>query len=133
MMLVHDLVEIDAGDTLLYADDAQQAAKKIRELAAAERIFALLPMPQSAELRALWEEFENRATPDAKFAAAIDRLQPLLLNFMSEGAAWQRHGVTSQQVLEKNQHISAGSPALWDFAKELIQTALERGYLKPAV
>jgi putative hydrolase of HD superfamily len=129
MMLVHDVVEIDAGDMLLYADAALQQAQKERERAAAERLFGLLPDDQGRELRALWEEFEARESADAKFAAAIDRLQPLILNFMSGGITWRRHGVTSADVLAKNRHIAEGSPALWRAALELIETAVERGYL----
>jgi len=130
MMLVHDIVEIDAGDTLLYAEAEFQEAQKEREHEAAERLFGLLPADQGGELRGLWEEFEARESADAKFAAAIDRLQPLILNFMSEGAAWRRHGVTYADVMEKNRHIAEGSPALWEAARELIETAVKRGYLK---
>jgi putative hydrolase of HD superfamily len=130
MLLLHDLVEIDAGDTLLYAEAEMQRAQREREVAAAERLFALLPEGQGAPLRALWEEFETRETADAKFAAAIDRLQPLILNFMSEGAAWRRHGVTAPEVFEKNRHIAEGSPELWAAAQELIEEAIRRGYLR---
>jgi putative hydrolase of HD superfamily len=129
MLLVHDVVEIDAGDTLLYAEAIAQQAQHERELAAAERLFGLLPPEQGAELRELWEEFEARLTAEARFAAAIDRLQPLLLNFMSEGAAWRRHGVTVKDVLEKNRHMAEGSPELWAAAERLIEAAIARGYL----
>ena len=101
-----------------------------RELAAADRLFGLLPSEQGENLRALWLEFEARETPEAKFAAAIDRLQPLLLNFMSEGAAWRRHGVTLSDVVEKNKHMAEGSPELWAAAEQLIELAVRRGYLK---
>lgn len=130
MLLVHDLVEIDAGDTLLYAEADMQRAQRERELAAAERLFSLLPEGQGAPMRALWDEFEARETPDAKFAAAIDRLQPLLLNFMAEGAAWRRHGITAPEVYEKNRHIAEGSPELWATAQQLIEEAVRRGYLR---
>lgn len=130
MLLVHDVVEIDAGDTLLYAEAVAQEAQHARELAAAERLFGLLPEEQGTELRALWDEFEARVTPEARFAAAIDRLQPLLLNFMSEGAAWRRHGVTVKDVLEKNGHMAEGSPELWAAAERLIEAAIARGYLR---
>ncbi|HWA78201.1 MAG TPA: HD domain-containing protein [Polyangiaceae bacterium] len=130
MLLVHDLVEIDAGDTLLYAEAEMQRAQREREVAAAERLFSLLPDGQGSQLRALWEEFEARESPDAKFAAAVDRLQPLILNFMSEGAAWRRHGVTAPEVIEKNRHIAEGSPGLWAAAEQLIEEAIRRGYLR---
>jgi putative hydrolase of HD superfamily len=130
MLLLHDVVEIDAGDTLLYAEAEAQEAQRERELAAADRLFGLLPSEQGENLRALWLEFEARETPEAKFAAAIDRLQPLLLNFMSEGAAWRRHGVTLSDVVEKNKHMAEGSPELWAAAEQLIELAVRRGYLK---
>jgi putative hydrolase of HD superfamily len=130
MLLIHDIVEIDAGDTLLYAEAEAHRAQRERELQAAERLFGLLPEAQGRELRALWDEFEARETPEAKFAAAIDRLQPLLLNYMSEGAAWRRHGVTAPEVFEKNRHIAEGSPELWAAAERLINTCIERGYLR---
>jgi putative hydrolase of HD superfamily len=133
LLLVHDVVEIDAGDTLLYAEAAMHDAQRQRELAAAERLFGLLPEEQGAELRALWEEFEARETAEARFAAAIDRLQPLLLNFMSEGAAWRRYGVTVSDVIEKNRHMAEGSPELWAAAERLIEAAIQRGYLKHEV
>lgn len=130
MLLVHDIVEIDAGDTLLYAEAEAHRAQRERELVAADRLFGLLPAEQGEALRALWVEFEARETPEAKFAAAIDRLQPLLLNVMSEGAAWRRHGVTVKDVLEKNRHMADGSPELWAAAEQLIEFAVRRGYLK---
>ncbi len=130
MLLIHDIVEVDAGDTLLYAEAEAQRAQRERELRAADRLFNLLPPPAAQELRSLWDEFEARETADAKFAAAVDRLQPLILNFMSEGAAWRRHGVTAPEVIEKNRHIAEGAPELWAAAERLIQTAIERGYLR---
>lgn len=130
MLLVHDLVEIDAGDTLLYAAAEAHRLQRERELLAAQRLFGLLPAEQAASLRALWDEFEARETPDAKFAAGIDRLQPLILNVMSEGAAWRRYGVTAQEVYEKNRHIADASPELWAVAEQLIDSAIRRGFLK---
>ena len=130
MLLVHDLAEIDAGDVLLYAGEEAIRAHKEAERKAAERLFAILPEPQGAELEALWLEFEARETPDAKFAAALDRLAPLLLNFMAEGAGWRRYGVTASEVIEKNRHMAEGSPKLWQFADALIQESIRRGYLK---
>ena len=126
MLLVHDLVEIDAGDTLCYDDDDHKAQ---REHAAAQRIFALLPPDQADALRGLWEEFEARRTPEAQYAAALDRLQPLLHNYYTQGAAWREHGVKADQVLQRNRHIAEGAPALWAFAEDLIRDAVAKGYL----
>ena len=129
MLLVHDLVEIDAGDTFAY-DEEGNTDKEEREIRAAERIFALLPADQAAALRSLWDEFERRETPEARYAAALDRLQPLLLNFSTEGAAWRKHGVKKAQVIARNQHIEEGAPALWEHARKLIEAAVEKGYLE---
>jgi putative hydrolase of HD superfamily len=128
MLLVHDVVEIDAGDTFAY-DEAGYEDKAERELAAAERIFGLLPADQGGELRALWEEFETRETADARFANAVDRLQPMLHNFLTEGHAWRQHGVTAAQVRERNRTIGDGAPELWRFAERMIDQAVERGYI----
>jgi len=130
MLLVHDIVEIDAGDLILYAEAEAHQKQREREQRAADRLFGLLPEDQGSEFRALWEEFEARESPDSKFAAAIDRLQPLLLNYMNEGAAWRRHGITADEVIAKNKHIAEGSPALWEAAEELIEECIRRGYLK---
>jgi putative hydrolases of HD superfamily len=120
MLIVHDLVEIDAGDTFAY-DTVGMADQHAREALAADRIFPLLPPDQAREFRALWDEFEERQTPEARFAAAVDRFQPLLLNSRTEGTAWRRHGVTHERVVARNQHIAEGSAALWDHAAEMLQ------------
>ncbi len=130
MLLIHDLVEIDAGDTLVY-DQAEAAAKADREQQAAERIFRILPPDQASLFRRLWEEFEARRTPESRFAAALDRFQPMLHNYYTQGKAWQRHGVTSGQVIAHNQHMAEGAPALWEHARRLIRDAIEKGYLAP--
>ena len=101
MLVLHDLVEIDAGDLFLYSDAAALARQEEAERAAADRIFAILPGAQAARLRGLWEEFEERRTPEAKFARALDRLQPMLLNMQTGGGTWTEHGVTLDQVLPK--------------------------------
>jgi putative hydrolase of HD superfamily len=129
MALVHDLVEIDAGDTFCY-DDAGNAGKAGRETVAASRIFGLLPEDQSREFRSLWEEFEERATPEARFAAALDRLMPLMHNYYSNGKTWREHGVAAAKVVERNRHIEDGSAQLWAVAKSLIEDAIEKGWLK---
>jgi putative hydrolase of HD superfamily len=129
MLLIHDVVEIDAGDTFAY-DDKGLEGKYERELAAANRLFGLLPEDQRDECMQLWEEFEARDTGEAKFAAAVDRLQPLLINVQNEGQSWKEHGITSDRVLERNRHIGEGSTALWQYAEALIGRAVEQGILK---
>jgi len=128
MVLVHDLVEIDAGDTFVY-DRGGSSQWAAREREAAERIFGMLPPDQADELRRLWDEFEARATPEARFAAALDRLQPILHNYQTQGKVWREHGITSDQVIAHNQHMAEGAPRLWEYAHELIRDAVKRGYL----
>lgn len=128
MLLVHDLVEIDAGDTFVY-DRAGQADKAERERAAAGRVFGLLPEDQAGELRAIWEEFEARRTPDARFAAARDRLLPMLHNLWCRGKSWQEHGIRLGQVLEVNRHMAEGAPALWAYARAAVEQAARDGLL----
>lgn len=128
MLLIHDLVEIDAGDTFVYDDEAH-VDKEEREAAAADRIFGLLPSDQGERFRALWEEFEARETPEARFAAAVDRLSPLLLNRASGGGAWREHGITADRVRELNSRIGESAPDLWDYARGLIEGAVEAGIL----
>jgi putative hydrolase of HD superfamily len=128
MTLVHDLVEVYAGDTFVY-DAAALALKEGREREAADRIFGMLPEDQGREFRALWEEFELRRTPEARFAAALDRVQPLLSNYHTQGHAWKKHGIKYGAVIERNRHIADGSPRLWAYIKALIDDAVEKGYL----
>lgn len=128
MTLIHDIVEIDAGDTFCYDDNAGKD-KAERENRAADRIFAILPDDQQIEFRCLWEEFEARQTPEAKFAAALDRLQPLLHNYHTQGAAWQKHKVSVDKVMSRNRHIADGSPQLWEYAETIIKDAVRKGYL----
>jgi putative hydrolase of HD superfamily len=130
MLIIHDLVEIDAGDTFAY-DAARMEGQHAREALAADRIFGLLPPDQTAEFRALWDEFEERTTPEAKFAAAIDRFQPVLLNTSTEGAAWKRHGVTADRVRARNAQIAEGSADLWDAAARMIQASVDAKHLAP--
>ncbi|KKO54461.1 HD domain-containing protein [Paenibacillus sp. DMB20] len=130
MLIIHDLVEIDAGDTFAY-DVKGYVGKFDREKAAAERIFGILPEDQGREMLNLWLEFEERATVEAKFANAIDRLHPMLHNFATEGKSWREHGVTSRQVLSRAESITDSIPALGEWTKELIAEAVERGYLLP--
>jgi putative hydrolases of HD superfamily len=132
MLLVHDLVEIDAGDLFVYADAAQQARQEEAERAAADRIFALLPPDQATSFRGLWDEFEERRTPEARFARGLDRLQPMLANFEAGGGTWQEHGITADQVLVKVRLIEDGSPALGRYARDLVDRAVAEGLLAPA-
>ncbi len=128
MVVVHDIVEVDAGDTYVY-DEIGALTKADREQKAADRIFGLLPDDQRDEIMALWQEFEARETPEAKFGDAIDRLMPLLHNYHNEGRTWREHGVTAEQVLRRNEHIAGGSPALWEFAESFLRDADERGFM----
>ena len=128
MLLIHDVVEIDAGDTFAY-DVVGNEDKAQREQQAADRLFGLLPQDQAPVYRALWDEFEQRQSAEARYAAALDRLQPLLLNFYTDGAAWQRHEIKKAQVIARNEHIGEGAPALWEFARELIDAAVAKGIL----
>ena len=116
MVLIHDLVEIDAGDTYAY-DTAAVATQRQRELAAADRIFGLLPEDQGQKMRALWEEFEARKTPEAKFARTMDCVQPTMLNDASQGKSWLEHGVHLSQVLRRNKRTGEGSQTVWDYAR----------------
>jgi putative hydrolases of HD superfamily len=132
MVALHDLVEIDAGDLFVYSDAAALARQEAAERAAADRIFAILPSAQAAEVRGLWEEFEARRTPEARFARALDRLQPMLLNMQTEGGTWAAHGVTLDQVLPNVRLIEEGSAPLGAYARAMVATAVERGFLLPA-
>ena len=132
MVLLHDLVEIDAGDLFVYADAAQQERQEAAERAAADRIFALLPDGQADELRALWDEFEERRTPEARFARALDRLQPMLANLSAGGGTWKEHDITADQVLAKVRLIEDGSASLGRYATELVTRAVAEGLLAPA-
>lgn len=129
MLLIHDVVEIDAGDIFLY-DTSVSHTNTEAERKAAERIFGLLPKEQAEELIAVWEEFEAGETAEAKFARAMDRLEPLLQNVSNNGGTWQEFGVKYNQVLQKKSVIGHGSKTLWDFAKTLIDDSVEKGILK---
>lgn len=129
MLLMHDMVEIDAGDTFVY-DSVASAQQEAKELAAAERLFGMLPQEQGEELFALWREFEAAQSADAQFAKALDRLIPMLLNYHNQGQSWLENGVTRQQALTVNRRIDDGSHALWDHAQQMIEHATQQGWLK---
>lgn len=126
MLLLHDVVEIDGGDTFLYSSQRSAAAE--RERVTAERVFGLLEEDQRHEFMALWEEFELRESPEARFAAALDRIEPLLQNYLNEGFAWKTHGVSFEMVKARNAHIAEGSAPLWDFVRNLLDEAQAKGY-----
>ncbi len=117
MLLIHDLVEIDAGDTYAY-DEAGKATQHEREAAAAERIFGLLPEDQGNRFRQWWEEFESGDTPESRFARTMDHIQPLMLNASTKGKSWKEHGIKLEQVLARNEKTPDGSSTLWDYARE---------------
>lgn len=128
MVLIHDLVEIDAGDTYAY-DEAGAATKRERETKAADRIFGMLPQDQCSWFRELWEEFEAYETPEAKFAHVLDNCQPLLLNDASNGKSWAEHGVRKSQIYKRNDHTSEGSVEIWEYMKELIDKHIRLGHV----
>ena len=128
MLLVHDIVEIDAGDTYAY-DVSGNRDKVERELRAAARLFGLLPDDQAAEFRALWEEFEDQATAESRFANALDRLMPLLHNFLNDGRVWREHNVNAAQVRGRMAPVAGGSAALGDIVAAVLQNSLARGLL----
>ncbi len=129
MVLIHDIVEIDAGDTFIY-DIEGNRSKEEREKEAASRIFGLLPDDQQQEMIQLWKEFEARETPEAKFAAVLDRLEPVLLNTLTEGHTWNKFGIKSENVFEKNKHVQEGSYMLWQYINKLLEECIQKGYLK---
>jgi len=130
MCIIHDIIEIDAGDTFCY-DPQANLDKKEREEKAADRLFSILPEDQAKELRSLWEEFDAMQTPEARFAAALDRVQPVLLNYLNKGGTWQEHGIKKEQVINRNKHIKDGAPELWDFISQIIEDAVNKKYLHP--
>lgn len=129
MVLVHDLVEIDAGDTYAY-DAAGNSTKKERELAAAQRIFNILPKDQAELLLGLWNEFEEGETAEARFANTLDKVQPLTLNHQTGGISWKEHDIRAQQVLDRNKRTADGSKALWEYCRKIIDENVENGNLK---
>ncbi|MDO5337076.1 MAG: HD domain-containing protein [Eubacteriales bacterium] len=129
MVLIHDLVEIDAGDTYAY-DEAGAVTKWERETRAADRIFGILPEDQGEWLRELWEEFEAYETPDAKYAHMLDNSQPLFLNDASGGKSWAEHQVKKSQIYKRNQKTSEGAPMIWEKMQELVEKHIQEGHVK---
>ena len=131
MVILHDLVEIDAGDTFAY-DEAGMVDQHERESVAADRIFGILPADQAAQFRGIWDEFEAQETPEAKFALACDRFQPMLLNVMTNGASWKEHGITHDRVVARNQRIENGSTTMWERISTMLDDAVAAGIIAPA-
>lgn len=130
MVLIHDIVELDAGDTYAY-DIKGNATKRERELAAAERIFNILPEDQARYLRSIWDEFEDEISPESKFAHALDNIQPMMLNDASKAKAWREHNVKLSQILNRNKKTADGSKELWKYAKDnFIEPNLKEGSIK---
>ena len=128
MVLIHDVVEVDAGDTFVY-DAKANGDKAEREARAAARIYGLLPGDQGRALLELWREFEAAETPDARFAAALDRMMPILHNIHTGGRAWREHGITAEDVLALNARMGRGSEALWAYVRGLVERAVADGVL----
>ena len=128
MLMVHDIVEVDAGDVPLHGQ--QNPHKEAEEQAAATRLFGLLPEDQASLLRQCWDEFEEGETPDARFAKAIDRLQPILLNALTNGGTWKDFDVSLEQVRTRTAQIGKGSDELWSMANAIFSEAADRGWLR---
>lgn len=129
MLLVHDLIEIDAGDTYAY-DNKGNETKRERELVAADRIFNILPNDQAKMIRGLWDEFEAGETKEAKFAITLDKTQPIMLNDATDGRAWMEHGVKKEQIMARNKKTPDGSVKIWDYFEKIINKNVEKGRIK---
>ena len=129
MCLIHDIVEIEAGDTYAYDEEAKKT-QKAREEAAKEKLYSMLPEDQKQELMALFEEFEEQKTPEAKFARAMDNLQPLLLNDSNDGTDWKNHQVSASQVYGRQGQTKAGSEALFEVTDQILKKHIEKGNLR---
>lgn len=130
MLLIHDLIEIEAGDSFVY-DPEEMAAQETAEVQAAQVVFQRLPQHQAVTLKSLWEEFEARRTPEAKFAKAIDRFLPIYSNLMNGGFSWKPHQISQSQVREQTETIKEGSIQLWLWIDQALTNAVEAGYLQP--
>ena len=130
MLLIHDIVEIDAGDTYAYDEEGQKTQHE-RESRAADRIYSLLPEDQKKKLRDIWEEFEAGETPEAKFAHTMDNIQPAMLNAANGGVAWKERGISMSQIMKRNAHTAKGSQKLWDYAFEnFFQKNIDAGNIR---
>ncbi len=129
MVLIHDVVEIDAGDTFIY-DTQKNHTNTDEELLATQRIFGILPEAQAQELILIWKEFEEGITAEAKFARSMDRFEPLLQNTSNNGGAWTEFNVPYQKVYDKKKVIKEGAETVWDYAESLIENSVKKGILK---
>lgn len=129
MALVHDIVEIDVGDVLVY-DLAGRAAVAEQEAVAAQRLFGLLPEPQSALFLRLWQEYEAGETTDARFAGALDRILPVIQNLHNDGQSWRENNISLEQVLTRNAHVAETLPALWQYVEQRLYQARDNGWLR---
>jgi putative hydrolases of HD superfamily len=129
MLVIHDIVEVDAGDTFIY-DDTEKETQVVREERAADRLFGLLPQEQGELFRDLWDEFEAAATPEAKFAKAIDRFAAALHNYKTHGRGWSENGIKRDRVLAVNEYVRRGSAALWDKIQSFVNSATKEGFLQ---
>lgn len=128
MLLVHDIGEIDTGDTMVFVEGGWEE-RKAAELAAVRRIFGLLPEPQAARFLSLWQEFEDGETPEARFAHAVDRAMPVLLNLNNEGQSWRENGISHERVVRRvGPPIQAGCPALWEYLEARLEEARDQGF-----
>ena len=129
MLVIHDIVEVDAGDTFIY-DDAGRETQVVREERAADRLFGLLPQKQGELFRDLWDEFEAAATPEAKFAKAIDRFAAALHNYKTHGRGWNENGIGRNRVLAVNEYVRHGSATLWGKIQDIVKSAAKEGFLQ---
>jgi putative hydrolase of HD superfamily len=127
MVVIHDIVEIDTGDKIVYAKDFTKTDKE--EYLAAERIFGLLPEDQKNELKNIWLEFEEKKTAESKFAFAIDRLEPIMQNYYNDGATWRDNDVKTEKIVDVNKRINDGSSKLWEYAKSIIEECVDKGFI----
>ncbi len=131
MALIHDIIEIYAGDTFLY-DEEMTKTKEKREKESAEKIYSILPKEQGQEIKALWEEFEEKKTKEAIFCATLDRIQPIILNYLTKGGTWKKHNVTKEMVLKKGYLIfEQADERLKQYVLDIIEESIEKGYLLP--
>jgi putative hydrolase of HD superfamily len=128
MLLVHDIGEIDAGDTMVFVESGWEQ-RKAAELAGVKRVFGLLPEPQGSRFLALWQEFEDAATPESRFAHAVDRAMPVLINLANHGGSWREHGISYDRVVGRvAPEVKAGCPALWDYLAARLESVRDEGY-----
>ena len=129
MILIHDVVEIDAGDLFAFNSDSEHTKQAEKERIAAKRIFGMLPNPLGAELLDLWLEFEDATTPDAEFAKAMDRVLPVFQNMSNHGGSWKKHGITREKIEQRNLHLKTCAPALWNYVSQQLDQAVAHGWL----